>query len=133
MYAPLSRFIPSSSPLLSAEENAAADRLVEEGKKMGFIELEGQALAYLPIDFTDGDEWLSHFSASRRKNFRRKFRSRGQLDIDVLPFGDKAFNDENFLSELYEMYMEVFNQSEIHFDCLSPDFFFVKEFSAFLL
>jgi len=32
--------------------------------------MEGQALAYLPIDFTSRDELLGRFSHTRRKNLR---------------------------------------------------------------
>lgn len=115
--------LPSDSPLLPPEDNEASRKLVEAGLERGFFELSGQALAYVPLDFADSDEYLGRLSGSRRKDLRRKMKSAARLGIEVLETGDAYFSEPGRLDEFYEMYLEVFRQSEIHFDLLSPEFF----------
>ena len=115
--------LPSGSPLLPPRENEAAQKLVEAGLSHGFFELSGQALAYVPIDFTSVDEYLGRLSSSRRKDLRRKMKSASKMTVETLELGDNYFTAPGVLSDLYEMYLEVFRQSEIHFDLLSADFF----------
>ena len=47
------------SPLLSEADNALADQVVQACTEQGFVVLDGQALAYVPIDFADGDAYLT--------------------------------------------------------------------------
>lgn len=115
--------LPVDSPLLSAAENEYSQRLVEESIRRGFFELEGQALAYVPIDFSSIDDYLSRLSSGRRKDLRRKLKAAGLLSIDILPTGDPVFVRETVLDEFYAMYLEVFQQSHVQFDLLSRDFF----------
>ena len=65
----------------------------------GFIVVEGQALAYVPIDFSSTDDYLSRLSKSRRKNLRRKLKSRERLDIEAVPLGDARFGSLDVLEE----------------------------------
>ena len=83
--------VPEVSPLLGAGDNEAAMRLARIAPDKGFIVVEGQALAYVPIDFSSTDEYLSRLSKSRRKNLRRKLKSRERLDIEAVPLGDARF------------------------------------------
>ena len=115
--------MPQNSPLLSAEENASADKLLDACRANGFIILEGQALAYVPMDFKTEDEYLARFSGKRRYDFRRKLKNRGSVQIEEVPTGDPRFDDDAFVNGLYAMYESVFAQSEIHFDKLSREFF----------
>ncbi|GHU05840.1 hypothetical protein FACS1894205_6430 [Alphaproteobacteria bacterium] len=115
--------LPDASPLLSDEENALAARLAKEAQRRGFIAVQGQALAYVRIDFSAIDEYLARLSNSRRKDIRRKMKKREQLALDVLRLGDARFADQKFLDELYGMYLEVYEQSKTHFDLLSREFF----------
>ena len=115
--------LPDASPLLSRAENDFSAKLVEQAMKHGFIAVEGQALGYVDIDFSSVDEYLARLSKSRRKDLRRKMRKRDLLEIERLPIGDARFYDSDFLNELYAMYLQVFEQSEIHFDLLTPEFF----------
>lgn len=115
--------LPAASPLLPSQDIEYSQKLVESGLELGFFELSGQALAYVPLDFADTDEYLGRLSSSRRKDLRRKMKSAGQLSIEVLELGDEFFAGPKVLSEFYEMYLEVFRQSEIHFDLLSAEFF----------
>ena len=116
--------IPHESPLLTEAERIAAAGLIEACKHRGFILIAGQALAYVPIDFENVDEYLSRLSSSRRKNIRRKMRARADLQIDMMTTGCERLNNAEFLKELYELYLNVYKQSEIHFDKLSAEFFF---------
>lgn len=115
--------LPVASPLLPPEDSAYAQALAEEGTRQGFIEVQGQALAYVPVDFADEEAYLARLSASRRKNMRRKLKKKDSLSIDRLPLGSELFFDPVFLETAYAMYLEVFRQSDIHFDLLSPEFF----------
>lgn len=115
--------VPEQSPLLPTADSMRAEAFLAACQKHGFIVLDGQALAYVPIDFSSADDYLSRLSAGRRKNIRRKLRSREQLRIEILPTGHDRFDDEAFLDELYALYQEVYAQSEIHFDLLSAAYF----------
>lgn len=115
--------LPDRSPLLPEEDNAFADALAALAVDRGFIQVEGQALAYVPINFADCDQYLGRLSASRRKDVRRKLKKRPALEMETVPLGDARFADPVFLEELYAMYLAVFAQSAIQFDLLSREFF----------
>lgn len=115
--------LPINSPLLSAEDNQYSQQLIEYATQHGFLSVEGQALAYVPIDFVDQADYLSRLSKSRRKNLKRKLKSLQQLEIEVVATGDHRFQDAEFRAELYALYLEVYQQSEIHFDLLTAGFF----------
>ncbi len=115
--------VPQNSPLLQDQDNQYSSALIDECTKRGFIQVEGQALAYVPIDFKDIDDYLSRLSHSRRRNIRRKLRSRQHLRLEILHTGDKRFHDALWRQQLYQLYMAVYNQSDIHFDLLSAEFF----------
>lgn len=108
--------IPHHSPLLDAADNAHADALCSAAIDAGFVIVEGQALAYVPIDFASTDEYLGRLSAARRKDIRRKLRSRLGLQIEVLDCGGESFADGDVLAEFHSLFEEVYAQSEIHFD-----------------
>jgi len=115
--------LPVNSPLLSAEDNARSQELISFSEQQGFFLLEGQALAYVEIDFTSIDDFLARMSHSRRRNLRRKLRSREALRIEVIETGDHRFCDAIWLDRLYRLYLAVYKQSGIHFDLLEPEFF----------
>ena len=106
--------LPCDSPLLSDADNRYAQALIEDCTRRGFICLEGQALAYVPINFSTIDEYLARLSHSRRRNIRRKLRSREALRVEVLDTGDARFNDEAWLAQLYSLYKAVYDLSLIH-------------------
>lgn len=115
--------IPVDGELVGARAADYATRLVEAARAAGFLIVEGQALAHVPIDFADLDGYLARLSSGRRRDIRRKLRSRTRLDIAETATGDPLFADEATLAEYYALYLNVYAQSEIHFDRLSPDFF----------
>jgi hypothetical protein len=115
--------IPQQSPLLSADENQKAELLLRQCVEQGFQSVDGQALAYVPIDFKSVDEFLMRMSKSRRKEFRKKLKDSSNVQISELACGDKEFFDQEFLDVLYKMYEHVYEQSEVHFDVLTKGFF----------
>jgi hypothetical protein len=115
--------IPQESPLLDQASNAQARAIADACAQAGFVLLEGQALAWVPIDFESGDDYLARLSPGRRKDIRRKLRARAGLEIEQLPTGTDAFGDPALRDAFYALYLEVYAQSEIHFDRLSRSFF----------
>lgn len=114
---------PQNSPLLDAESNAASNRFVDACREAGFVLLEGQALAYVPIDFASTDEYLARLSSGRRKDIRRKLRGATDIEIDTVPLGDARFDDAAVRAEFYSLFLNVYRQSELHFDLLTADYF----------
>ena len=108
--------IPQSSPLLDATENAHADHLCAAAVGAGFVIVEGQALAYVPIDFADTDAYLARLSASRRKDIRRKLRSRSDVSIQAIPTGSASLSEPALVEELLALFEAVYAQSDIQFD-----------------
>lgn len=110
------------SPLTSTADRAWTARFVDAARERGYLIVEGQALAYVTIDFSSIDDYLARLSSSRRKNLRRKLRSRGRLDVETMPTGE-AFAGDAMVDAYYVLFENVYAQSEIHFDKLSREFF----------
>ena len=115
--------IPDNSPLLDEATRAHAAALTDACRHAGMVMVEGQALAYVPIDFDSADGYLAKLSSSRRKNLRRKLRSRDDLQVDMVRTGHAQFDDPATIDLYHARYLEVYAQSDIHFDQLSRAFF----------
>ncbi|WP_114239782.1 GNAT family N-acetyltransferase [Dyella sp. C9] len=115
--------IPQASPLFDAASADWNRRLVEACEAAGFVMLEGQALAYVPMDFASEEEYLGRLSSGRRKDIRRKLRKRDEVEVEAVRCGDARFADDAVIDAYYALYENVYAQSEIHFDKLSRDFF----------
>ena len=115
--------IPQESPLLDRASNARAREIATACERAGFVLLEGQALAWVPIDFESSDDYLARLSSGRRKDIRRKLRTRENLEIEEIATGDPRFADPTLRAAFYALYLDVYRQSEIHFDLLTPAFF----------
>lgn len=115
--------LPQASPLLDHASQRWSEDFLQASTENGYVLLEGQALAYVPIDFADEDAYLARLSASRRKDIRRKLRRREALAVDTLRCGDPRFDDDAEIDRFYALYEAVYAQSEIHFDKLSREFF----------
>jgi predicted N-acyltransferase len=115
--------VPDQSPLVTKTEQIASAELTEACGQAGFILIAGQALAYVLIDFESVDEYLSRLSSARRKDIRRKMRIRPDLQIEMIHTGCARLHNADFLAELYGLYLNVYTQSEIHFDKLTAEFF----------
>ena len=114
--------IAMESPVLAEEDNRFTNELISCLKGKKFQTIYGEALAYVGINFTSVDEFLSRFSKSRRKDFKRKLRSMSDVAIDQVNTGDEFFNEEN-VQYFYNLYLNVYNDSVIHFDKLTLNFF----------
>lgn len=115
--------LPDQSPLLPVEANRQAAAFAQALAQEGFVLLEGQALAWVPIDFDSIDAYLARLSRARRRDLRRKLRSRADLSVETLAAGAPQFADEAVVDAFYALYLNVYAQSEIHFDLLSRDYF----------
>lgn len=115
--------IPTEPVLVGDAAAAYANALMAAAGKREFILVEGQALAYVKIDFADLDAYLARLSRSSRKEMKRKLKARERLSVETIACGDARFFDEALLRHYYALYLEVFAQSEIHFDRLTPEFF----------
>ncbi|MBF0565249.1 MAG: GNAT family N-acetyltransferase [Nitrospirae bacterium] len=115
--------LPIDSPLLSARENDFCRSLLLALKSVGFVVLQGQGLAYVPIDFTSIEELLSRFSRARRKDFLRKLRVMPELSVETVKTGSPFFTD-SAIEYLYNLYLNVYDGASVHFDKLSREFFY---------
>lgn len=115
--------IPTEDALIGDAAHAYSLRLSAVCREQGFVLVEGQALAYVPIDFTSVEEVFSRMSRARRKDLRRKLKSASALEIEAIPTGDAQFQDEALLAVMHALYLNVYRQSEIHFDRLTQEFF----------
>ncbi|WMJ68407.1 GNAT family N-acetyltransferase [Stenotrophomonas sp. 24(2023)] len=108
------------SPLLDARANAHSAAFLQALEQRGFVSIEGMPLAWVAIDFDTVDTYIGRLSSGRRKDIRRKLRSRQVLDIQCVATGDPALADPRLLPQLYALYQNVFQQSQVHFDLLTP-------------
>lgn len=115
--------IAPHASLLSPEENAAAAELYRTLAAAGFIILEGQAMAYINLDFTSLDEFIGRFSASRRSDWRRKRKKRSATRLQIINTGDPLLTEPSMVDLVYRLYENVYNHSDIHFDKLTRPFF----------
>lgn len=115
--------LPHKSPLLDTAQNEWNEAFAKACVAQGFVMVQGQALAWVPIDFTSEDEYLAARSRSARRDIRRKLRARAGLEIEELPTGSPLFDDDGVLTCMYGLYSAVYAQSEVHFDCLRAEFF----------
>lgn len=114
--------IPIDSPLLSEEENKFSASLTKELEKNGFISVSGQALGYVPINFSTLEEFFSKFNSKRRNDFKRKLKARENVIKKEFNTGDSFFTDE-IVKELHKQYLDVFFNSNVQFDQLSLPYF----------
>jgi hypothetical protein len=114
--------IPQASPLLDSASNAQAHAIAVACEQAGFVLLEGQALAWVPIDFESADDYLARLSAGRRRDIRRKLRARDALDIEEVATGSALFGDAATRAAFHALYLEVYAQSDVHFDCMTRGF-----------
>ena len=113
------------SPLLDAHDNARVREFTAALQAAGFVLLDGMSLAYVPMDFTDISTYIGRQSAKRRADIRRKLKARGDVEIEVVPAGHSWFDDPQVMAELYALYLNVYGQSDVHFDLLQEHFFTV--------
>ncbi|MEN9705030.1 MAG: hypothetical protein RLZZ393_909 [Pseudomonadota bacterium] len=111
------------SPLLDVQANACVRAFTDALQAAGFVLLDGMSLAWVPLDVAAVEEHVARLSANARSNVRRKLKSRSQLRIDVVPAGSAWFDDDAVVAGLYRLYVNVYEQSAVHFDLLQEAFF----------
>ncbi|MDX2105275.1 MAG: GNAT family N-acetyltransferase [Candidatus Melainabacteria bacterium] len=115
--------LPLDSPLLSDEENQSSKFILDIcSSDKRFLVLDGQALAYVPINFDTIDNYLAKQSKLRRKDLRKKLKKRNELEVKEEKTGS-YFENPHLLEQMYALYLNVFEQSKYHFDKLSFGFF----------
>ena len=114
--------IPVDATLVGAEAHGYSRSVADACRAHGFVLLQGQALAYVPVDFDSIDDLLGRMSRSRRRDIRRKLKTASSLQIRAVATGDTLFDDERILATFYEQYLNVYRKSTIHFDLLSAGF-----------
>lgn len=94
--------------------------LIRHLEERGFSRMENFPNTLLPIRAHSLDEYLEGLSKNTRKDLRRKLRKassraplRTELVEDITPIKDAV----------YALYAQNFDDSDIHFELLSPDFF----------
>lgn len=115
--------LPQISPLVDKLDSKVSQSFLDELTQQGFMTVDGQALAYVPVNYQSVDDYLARFSKTRRKDFRRKLRKQSELVIEVLKHADPLFYNDDALEQFYALYLQVYQQSEMHFDLLSKEFF----------
>ena len=115
--------IPAASPLLDETANRWNRTFADACVEAGYVMLEGQALAYVAIDFADEETYLARLSSGRRKDIRRKLRKRDDVAVETVACGDVRFVAEAEIDAFYALYENVYAQSDVHFDKLSRGFF----------
>jgi predicted N-acyltransferase len=114
--------LPDNSPLINGPCTLRAHELAAGLREAGFALIAGQALAWVPIDFADIDEYLARLSRAARRDIRRKLRARDKLNVEVLPTGPRLA-DPALRAQVYRLYCNVYDQSEVRFDLLTRAFF----------
>jgi len=114
--------LPQRSPLLSDADNRMADAFVQACLEQGYVMVEGQALAYVPVDFDDGEAYVSRLPKSARRYIKRKLSTRDRIAVQRIATG-VAFSDDMLVDSYYALYQNVYAQSEVHFDRLTRPFF----------
>lgn len=114
--------LPTDAVLVGDAAWRASRALAAACTDSGFVLMEGQALAYVLIDFPSIEAYLARMSKVRRKDLKRKLKAGADLQVDVVQTGDAMFRDETVLANFYVLYKNVYEQSEIHFDLLSEAF-----------
>ena len=115
--------LPTHSPLTGEAADRYTEQVLTACQDADFFIVAGQALAYVPVDFASFEEVLARMPYKRRKEMRRKLKSRATLEIETLHSGDAYFFEQQNLDGLYQLYVNVYQQSEVHFDRLTPEFF----------
>jgi predicted N-acyltransferase len=86
-------------------------------KQSGFSKIENMPIARNLIGFKSFDEYLATLSYSTRKDFRRKLRIKSQITIE------EYNGTPPDLQEIYQLYSNCYEQSELKFEKLTPEFF----------
>lgn len=114
--------LPLHSPLLSQRENDHAEKLIGELRCRGFQMVKGEALFFVPIDFATIEDYLARFRSLERSKMRRRLKWRNKVCVQEINLRDFKVS-EPFVDQIFNLYNQVYEQSQIQFDYLTKDFF----------
>lgn len=83
----------------------------------GFHAVPGMPSAVLHINFVSIDDYLSSLSSATRKDMRRKLKKAREIRIEYRD------NVDDIIDDIYAMYLETKNRSDLQFEELTPDYF----------
>lgn len=89
-------------------------------KDNGFSEMEDLPTTRLEIKEKNLEDYINNLGSSTRKDLRRKLRKSAEgikLETEITD------NIDNIFDEVYQLYMNNFNDSDIRFEILTTDFF----------
>ncbi|MCK9614490.1 MAG: GNAT family N-acetyltransferase [Candidatus Omnitrophica bacterium] len=86
----------------------------------GFTMMEDLPTTRLEIKEKSLEGYINNLGPSTRKDVRRKLRKSAELTKLETEVTD---NIDNIIDEVYQLYMNNFNDSDIRFEILTPDFF----------
>jgi hypothetical protein len=104
--------------LLAVKDAPASDPLWDGiAARHRYTPMPGMATAHLDIDFKTTDEYLARFSASARKDMRRKLRSLANLRIE------HRHSIDDVLEEVYALYLQTMQRADLHLNTLPKAYF----------
>ncbi|MCK9573512.1 MAG: GNAT family N-acetyltransferase [Candidatus Omnitrophica bacterium] len=89
-------------------------------RNSGFTAMEDLPTTRLEIKEKNFEDYISKLGSSTRKDVRRKLRKSAELtklETEVID------NIDNIIDDIYQLYMNNFNDSDIRFEMLTRDFF----------
>jgi predicted N-acyltransferase len=101
---------------LTAEHAALAKYLARKG----FYRMENFPNARMELNAKSADEYINRLGKNTRKDVRRKLRKSKEAVTLSTELYD---NIEKNIDDVYKLYLNNFNESDIHFEVLTPEFF----------
>lgn len=98
---------------LDSGEAALSVALAQEG----FVGLSGQAIAWLPIDFADVDEYLGRLSRATRRGLRRKLKNSAAVRVE------RRTSIGNVAERIFALYRATLSRADHRFEELTPSYF----------
>ncbi len=90
-------------------------------EEAGFSRIPSLPMSRLDIGFASFDEYVAKtLNGKTRRDLRRKFRATDHSDPIKMTV---TANVEPFIDEVYPLYLQVFNRSEMNFEKITPEFF----------
>ena len=108
------RNIPVESPFLPRHENLQAQRLLSLCKQSpDFTVNAGKSIPYISIDFQNVDDYIDRLPSGVRNVLQKKLKSKAAVEISQLQTGDRFFYDPRLLQEIYQLYCQTFDQTQL--------------------
>ena len=86
----------------------------------GFARMENFSNSVIKMDVSTLDDYIAGLSRNARKNIRKKLRDstlRAQLSTEIVD------DIDGISDKIHQLYMNNFNDSKVHFETLTTDFF----------